>query len=141
MEASWSCVAPFGRFVEIGLKDAYLSKSLPMHTFTRNVSFFAVDMDSIFSRRSHHRERLLIEVFDLFAQGILKVARPHLYSLGEFEAAFRYLQSGKSSGKLVVEVGTEDVLPVRLCSLAQHDPADRRNIDYKRPVFFLPITR
>ncbi|KAF2441997.1 reducing type I polyketide synthase [Karstenula rhodostoma CBS 690.94] len=112
MEASWSCVAPFGRFVEIGLKDAHLRRNLPMHTFTKNVSFSSVDMELIFLRKDHMCERLLREVFDLFAQGTLKVAQPQLYSLGEIQEAFRYLQSGKSSGKMVVEVGTEDVLPI-----------------------------
>ncbi|KAJ4300071.1 hypothetical protein N0V90_005320 [Kalmusia sp. IMI 367209] len=111
MEASWTCIAPFGRFIEIGLKDAHLRRSLPMHTFTKNVSFSSVDMELIFLRRDRLCERLLREVFDLFSQGSLRVVQPHLYPLGEIEAAFRYLQSGKSSGKMVVEVGTEDVLP------------------------------
>jgi acyl transferase domain-containing protein/NADPH:quinone reductase-like Zn-dependent oxidoreductase/SAM-dependent methyltransferase len=141
MEASFDCIAPFGRFVEIGLKDAYLRKSLPMHTFTKNVSFSSVDMELIFSRKDRRCEHLLRQVFNMFTQGTLRVAAPRLYSLGEIESAFRYLQSGKSSGKMVVEVGTEDVLPVRLCPLAQNAFADRRHIDCAGAVVFLYSAR
>lgn len=47
LEASWQCVAPYGRFIEIGKVDIRANSSLPMAGFAKNVSFCAVDMHDI----------------------------------------------------------------------------------------------
>lgn len=39
--ASWECVAPCGRFVEIGKKDIMDGGKLPMLPFSKSVSFSA----------------------------------------------------------------------------------------------------
>jgi acyl transferase domain-containing protein/NADPH:quinone reductase-like Zn-dependent oxidoreductase/ubiquinone/menaquinone biosynthesis C-methylase UbiE len=113
MEASWDCIAPFGRFVEIGLKDAIAGNNLPMAVFTRNATFSAVDMTAILLRTDGSMQRLMTKVFELFKQGKLRAAHPlHVYPISETEQAFRFLQSGKSSGKIVLEVDPEAKLPI-----------------------------
>ncbi|KAF2462582.1 uncharacterized protein BDR25DRAFT_363876 [Lindgomyces ingoldianus] len=94
LEASWDCIAPFGRFVEIGLKDAFLGHNLPMDVFLKNVSFSSVDMSLIAKRKGELCKQMLGEVFNLFDQQKLSVGNPlHIYPLGEIEQAFRFLQS------------------------------------------------
>ncbi|EOD51963.1 putative polyketide synthase protein [Neofusicoccum parvum UCRNP2] len=41
---TWDCVAPFGRFVEIGKRDIISNGTLPLGPFARNISFAAVDL-------------------------------------------------------------------------------------------------
>lgn len=45
--ASWECVAPYGRFVEIGKKDIIDGGTLPMLPSSKSVSFSAVDMTTM----------------------------------------------------------------------------------------------
>ncbi|RYP22954.1 hypothetical protein DL765_001412 [Monosporascus sp. GIB2] len=47
LRASWNCMAPYGRFVEIGKADIIDNAPLPMGNFRNNVSFFAFDLDHL----------------------------------------------------------------------------------------------
>ena len=43
--ASWECIAPFGRFIELGNADVESNSKLPMSSFADNISFSAVAVD------------------------------------------------------------------------------------------------
>ncbi|KAK3302901.1 putative polyketide synthase [Chaetomium strumarium] len=110
--AGWECVAAYGRFVEIGKKDIFAHGKLPMFQFAKNVSFCAVDLSAMTVDKPELIQEELSAVVDLFRQGVLRLPDPmKVFSIGEVEAAFRYLQSGKNAGKVVVEVGEDDVVP------------------------------
>ena len=111
--STWQCMAPFGRFLEIGKKDILANGSLPMFPFAKNVSFHAIDLNEA----RQHRPRLMQELKDgivsLLFGGKIRPAQPlHVYGIGEVEKAFRYLQSGKNTGKTVVELRHEDLVKV-----------------------------
>jgi NADPH:quinone reductase-like Zn-dependent oxidoreductase len=44
LQHPWDCIAPFGRFIEIGKGDIINNTALPMEPFNRNVTFTAVDV-------------------------------------------------------------------------------------------------
>ena len=116
LEASWECVAPFGRFIEIGKKDIYSHAKLPMFQFAKNVAFAAVDIAGMARERPDMIHELLKGVMDLVPGGIMRAAQPlHTYGVSEIKEAFRFLQSGKNSGKMVVEMRKSDL--VEVCDL------------------------
>ena len=45
-----SCLAEFGRFIEIGKRDIYQNSRIPLWPLRRNASFHVVAMDAVFSR-------------------------------------------------------------------------------------------
>ncbi|XDG05889.1 hypothetical protein ABKA04_005504 [Annulohypoxylon sp. FPYF3050] len=102
--ASWECVAPFGRFIEIGKKDIIASNSLPMAQFARNVSFSAYDLSEMLLERAELAGAALQQVLSLIEQKKMSPAHPlQVFGAGEVEKAFRALQTGKTMGKIVVE--------------------------------------
>ncbi|KAI0376971.1 putative polyketide synthase [Hypomontagnella monticulosa] len=110
--ASWECVAPYGRFVEIGKKDIYSHKSLPMFQFARNVSFCAVDLASMTEEKPVLIQDALRYIIDGFNRGVLQMPSPQKsFPISEIESAFRYLQTGNNPGKVVIEVEPQDVVP------------------------------
>ncbi|KAK4236508.1 lovastatin diketide synthase LovF [Achaetomium macrosporum] len=110
--AGWECVAPYGRFIEIGKKDIFAHGKLPMFPFAKNVSFCAVDLSALTVDKPELIQEELGAVVELFKQGVLRLPEPmKAFSITEVEAAFRYLQSGQNAGKVVVEVGEDDVVP------------------------------
>lgn len=112
--ASWECIAPYGRFIEIGKKDIYSHSRLPMFQFARNVTFSAVDLASLMVDRPDDVREILLSLVDLFKRKILHIPSPlKVFPVTDFEAAFRYLQSGNNPGKVVVEVDSEHIVPVR----------------------------
>jgi NADPH:quinone reductase-like Zn-dependent oxidoreductase/ubiquinone/menaquinone biosynthesis C-methylase UbiE len=106
--ASWQCVKPFGRFLELGKKDIYSNHKLPMLQFAKNISFCAIDFAAIISQRPRLVQDVLKNVFDLRFRGSVRPAHPlHVFKISEVEQAFRSMQSGKNTGKTVIEVGNE----------------------------------
>ncbi|KAK3324427.1 putative polyketide synthase [Cercophora scortea] len=109
--ASWECIAPFGRFVEIGKKDIIASNALPMAQFARNVSFSAYDLSEMLLDRAEQAGAALQQVVTLIEQKDMSPANPlQVFSAGEVERAFRALQSGKTMGKICVEFRPDELV-------------------------------
>jgi hypothetical protein len=51
LHASWECVAPFGKMVEIGKRDVRGHAKLAMNIFEANRSYCCVDMNEIIAKR------------------------------------------------------------------------------------------
>jgi acyl transferase domain-containing protein/NADPH:quinone reductase-like Zn-dependent oxidoreductase len=112
LQASWECIAPFGRFVEIGKADIKAGSSLPMAKFEQNVSFFAVDLRQILAVRKNVTQKLIAAIMRLFEAGEISCPHPrHLYPVSAMEDAFRYLQSGKNIGRIVINNTPDEIVP------------------------------
>ncbi|KAF1975521.1 NAD(P)-binding protein, partial [Bimuria novae-zelandiae CBS 107.79] len=113
LEASWDCLAPLGRLIDIGHKDTISRNSLPMNQFTKSAVFAAVDLTLIKQYRAGLDKQLMSDVLRLFAQGKLKLQNPlHVTFLADVEGALRFLSSGKSSGKIVITMDHMATVPV-----------------------------
>lgn len=116
LRATWQCIAPYGRFVELGKADISSNASLPMGPFQKNVSFFAVDLQHICRSNLDLTQELLASVMDLLARKHLQYPAPrHLYSVSDVDKAFRHVQTGRYPGRVVVTADPSDVVPVRSC--------------------------
>ncbi|KAI9150766.1 Compactin diketide synthase mlcB [Paramyrothecium foliicola] len=113
LTASWECIAPFGRFVEIGKADIGANTPLPMGSFAKNVSFSAVDLFHISQTNFRLLRQLMSQVLELATRdGFLGNPRPlHVYQTSEVEKAFRYMQSGKNTGRIIISVEDAEVVP------------------------------
>ena len=69
---SWGCVAPQGRFVEIGKADNLTDSPLPMAGLARNVLFAAADLASIVRTKARLTAELLTKAMDLVAEGAVR---------------------------------------------------------------------
>jgi len=54
-----SCLAQFGRFIEIGKRDIYQNSRIPLWPLRKNASFHVVAMDAIFSGDEAHTSQHL----------------------------------------------------------------------------------
>ncbi|KAI9695597.1 MAG: Type I Iterative PKS [Bogoriella megaspora] len=110
---SWRCMAYLGRFVEIGKRDIRSFQSLPMWHFVKNVSFSSLDIQIIHEHRPDVMGQLMSELGELICAAPCKVFAPQplsVFKRSEFEAAFRYLQTGHHMGKAVVDWEQEDTI-------------------------------
>lgn len=113
--ASWKCIAPYGRFVEIGKQDILSDRALPMLPFLKSASFTAFDGVSFMSERPERLREGLQSILSLFATKQLHVARPlHVYGIEDVEKIFRQMQDGKTAGKFVIEVKPDAQVPAVL---------------------------
>ena len=114
LKSSWECIAPFGRFLETGKKDIFSYSTLPMFPFSRNVMFASVDLFYQYHNSKDVINGLLQETMRLIKEKKIVLPTPlHSYNASQIEDAFRFLQSGKSIGKVVIELHDDDMVNVR----------------------------
>ncbi|KAN0087204.1 hypothetical protein V8E54_000892 [Elaphomyces granulatus] len=113
LRATWDCIAPFGRFVEIGKVDIYSSARLSMEKFKNNVRFEFLDIDFLSLHDGPRFSRILENLMNLVRDGKIGELNPtQSFPFSEIQESFRYMQSGVHSGKIVLEPNPKDIVPI-----------------------------
>ena len=111
LRQSWHCIAPFGSFIEIGLKDISSNTGLDMQPFLQDASFTFINLKRVMTGNPGLLAKVLQEVFVLLSRGILKPVTPvTIYPLSDMETAFRLMQMGKHRGKIALSWGEDDIV-------------------------------
>jgi acyl transferase domain-containing protein/acyl carrier protein len=97
-----SCLAEFGRFIEIGKRDIYQNSRIPLWPLRRNASFHVVAMDAVFSGDESLTRDMLAEISGLVEKRALTPLPFRTFAACRIDAAFRLMASGKHIGKVVV---------------------------------------
>ena len=113
LRESWLCLAPYGRFVEIGKKDIVGNTGLEMAPFMHNRTFVSVNILGMYRDNVRLASRVFADVLNLVRQGVARAVKPMtVYDYSQMETAFRTMQSGKNLGKIVLRPNDEDIVPV-----------------------------
>jgi acyl transferase domain-containing protein/acyl carrier protein len=112
-----SCLAEFGRFIEIGKRDIYQNARIPLRPLRHNASFHVVAMDAVFHGDAELTRTMLEQVAELVEQGALRPLPFRAFPASRIDSAFRLMAGGKHIGKVVVSfappfVGRRGELPV-----------------------------
>ncbi|KAJ5263648.1 Acyl transferase/acyl hydrolase/lysophospholipase [Penicillium angulare] len=103
LHATWSCIAEFGKMVDISKRDAIGFGKLDMVHFMPNRSYSCVDLDHICRKKPKIAKRLLKETAHLLRERYIHPIRPVKIFKGDVTLdAFRYMQQGVHLGKIVV---------------------------------------
>ncbi|KEY63875.1 hypothetical protein S7711_10122, partial [Stachybotrys chartarum IBT 7711] len=116
MHASWDCLAPFGRFVEIGKRELADAKKLQMGNFLKSTTFTAFDLSELFYHEDQYYRDVWVaklrEALDLYRSGQIKLGPIVIYDASDISSAFRAFSAKDRAGKIVVslEDGNSQVL-------------------------------
>ncbi|KAK4494800.1 hypothetical protein PRZ48_014156 [Zasmidium cellare] len=111
LRLSWHCLAPFGRFLEIGKADLFANTGLDMKPFLENKSYIGVNLLNFENNPTPRAVKLWSDVAKLIGNGSLKPVQPvQQFTFAEVEKAFRYMQTGKHMGKVVLRVDKNDTV-------------------------------
>ncbi|OQE17817.1 hypothetical protein PENFLA_c023G05273 [Penicillium flavigenum] len=94
LRQSWTCIAPYGRFVELGQRDITIITRLDMAPFARNASFTAYNLAYTMRVDPQAARDVLVET----------------YGFSELQQAFRKMQAGRHMGKLVAIAKPDDIV-------------------------------
>lgn len=111
---SINCLAPYGRFVEIGKRDIYDDKRIGLKPFGNNLAYFAVDVDRLLKQKPEFAGEMIREFMQLFYDKKLDAHPYEKFPISKVKDAFMFLSQSKHIGKVVVamEEGAEiEVLP------------------------------
>lgn len=114
LQESFNCIAPFGRFVEIGRRDLELNSSLEMGAFSRVGSFSHIDLNALGEHKGPQINRALKDIIRLLEKKAITTVEPiTIYPLSDIGKAFRLVQAGKHMGKIIISVKPDHLVPVR----------------------------
>lgn len=103
LRQSWYCIAPFGTFVEIGLKDIQNNSRLDMRPFMQDATFSFFNLSRMMKENPQVVNSLLEGTFHLIREGVLKPVAPLTsFPICDVEKAFRMMQAGKHRGKIAL---------------------------------------
>ncbi len=97
-----SCLAEFGRFIEIGKRDIYQNARIPLRPLRNNASFHVVAMDAVFHDNQQLTGKMLEQISGLVAKGALRPLPYRVFPASRIDSAFRLMSAGKHIGKVVV---------------------------------------
>ncbi len=113
LRQTWHCIAPFGTFVEIGLKDILANTRLDMRPFIQDATFSFLNLQHVTTARPDLMAAILEGTFDLLRKKVTRPVYPlTTFSVSDMENAFRIMQAGRHRGKLVLSFSPEDVVRV-----------------------------
>ncbi|KAJ0418285.1 hypothetical protein BJY00DRAFT_288259 [Aspergillus carlsbadensis] len=108
LHASWGCLAPFGRFVEIGKRDLVDAGKLDMSQFVKNASFISFDLSELFfADDKYYRDLLdsmMAEVLEDYRAGLIDPGPVKTFDVSEIAQAYRYFSAKDRMGKVVISM-------------------------------------
>ncbi|RWA12367.1 hypothetical protein EKO27_g2745 [Xylaria grammica] len=111
--ASWDIIAPQGRFIELGKKDIAANNSLPMRPFLRRATFTALETQAMAADHGGLVKEIIDQLMDKFAAGSLRpVENFQTLPISRIQEGMGILQSGQSTGKIVIEMAKDAPVPV-----------------------------
>ena len=113
LQETWQCIAPFGKFVEIGIRDILDNTGLKMRPFMQDATFTFLNLKHIMTGKPKLMKEILEGTFDFLRQGISRPVSPvTTYPISSIEDAFRIMQTGKHLGKIAISWTSSEAVPV-----------------------------
>lgn len=113
LRATWSCVANFGRFVQVGPEHGTLS-SIP---FEKNVTVLTADVVALATYRPQLLQRMLANVARLLQYGRIRpMHQLRTFGISEISAALQHVQATGVHGKVVIVPQGDEVVQASILS-------------------------
>ncbi len=123
-----SVLRDYGRFLEIGKRDIDQNHRLGLRPFSKQLSFFAVDVEAIIDSRPELASRLLQELSAWFWDGSLAALPFRVFPISRAVEALRYMSQARHIGKIVLSLRPQKVTCWRARSASA--PALHRDATY-----------
>lgn len=107
LQASLRCLAPGGRFLELGKADITKNTPLGMSVFLKNVTFHGISLDVVFESKGPERNQIVELLKKGIQSGTVQPLPTTVYNEYQLEQAFRFLASSRHIGKVVVKIRDE----------------------------------
>ncbi|XP_018393294.1 PREDICTED: fatty acid synthase-like [Cyphomyrmex costatus] len=120
--ASVRCLVQNGRFLEIGKFDIVSNNPLSMSAFQKGISFHGIRLENVMKKNSAYKLKPLM--FTMIKEGLenrtIKPIQTKIFPKTDIEEAFRYMASGKHTGKIIINIHEKD------------EPLDKHILAYRR---------
>lgn len=98
-----ACLAPRGRFVELGKRDIYQNSKVGLWNFRKNLSYFAVDLTQLFADQEM-MQSLLRQFLQMLREESFHPLPHCVFPMSRAVDAFRFMAQARHVGKIVLAV-------------------------------------
>ncbi len=105
----FACLAPFGRFIELGKRDVYADSAVGLKALRNNVSFHVADLAGMIEARPAEVRKLMNHVTTALAGGSIRPLPLTQFDANDVSAAVRFFADAKHIGKLVVAMDAPEL--------------------------------
>ncbi len=112
---SIKCLAPLGRFIELGKADIYRNSKLNLERLGENISYFVVDVDRLAVQKPALHQQVFTEVVALIESGELQPHEITEFQISKLADAMKFMTRAAYRGKIVMNMQNDRVrtLPPR----------------------------
>jgi NADPH:quinone reductase-like Zn-dependent oxidoreductase/short-subunit dehydrogenase/acyl carrier protein len=108
-----ACLAPYGRFVEIGKRDFLNDRSLSLRPFLKNLSYLSFDLRALLADQPARVREELQRLLKRFEEGTLRPLPRRVLHAEQASAALRQMTRAGHIGKLTLAMREAPVAVVR----------------------------
>lgn len=108
-----TCLAPGGRFLEIGKRDIYQNTKIGLRAFRQNISLFVIDLARVIRDDPALVSGLLDQILARFREGELHPLPLRVFGASRAGQAFRHMSQARHIGKIVLSMEGDGVTPAR----------------------------
>ncbi|CAO2658326.1 Nn.00g060490.m01.CDS01 [Neocucurbitaria sp. VM-36] len=124
LQATFSCIAPFGRFVELGKSNAEANGRLEMAPFQRNVSFSSVDVEFLRSHNASVASKIFQDAMRLLVKSkVQTLSQVEVRPWSELDQGLEKVQDEKYLGQIAMVPKADDRV------LVVQTPPKKMNLD------------
>lgn len=116
---SFSVLAPFGRFLEIGKIDIYNNTRIGLEPLRNNISYFVIDLAQHLEHKPDFVGSMFADLSERFESGDYQPLTHKTFPITEIVEAFRFMAQGKHVGKNVLSFDVDEI-PIGPCSEDHH---------------------
>lgn len=107
-----ACLAPHGRFLELGKRDIFQNTKLGLRPFRNNLAFFGIDLAQVLRDSPAVVHTMLREIMELVAAGHFRPLPLRCFPLSQASEAFRTMSQARHIGKIVLSRESDRVLAI-----------------------------
>lgn len=104
IEKGLSCLAPYGRFLELGKRDVYADSALGLKALRRNISLHVIDLAAFLHDRPHEARKLTEEILDKLREGTIDRLPSEVFPASCAAEAFQHFARAEHIGKIVIDL-------------------------------------
>jgi len=108
-----ACLAPYGRFVEIGKRDFLSDRSLGLRPFLKNLSYLSFDLRALLADQPKRVREDFKRLLELFEEGTLRPLPRRVFHAEQAPAALRQMTRAGHIGKLTLAMRESPVTVTR----------------------------
>ncbi len=116
---SFSVLAPFGRFLEIGKIDIYNNTRIGLEPLRNNISYFVIDLAQHLEHKPDFVGSMFAELSQRFESGDYQPLTHKTFPITDIVEAFRFMAQAKHVGKNVLSFDVDEI-PIGSCSEDEH---------------------